>query len=168
MEPEDDPVFVECLERLDKAIDTDNEDELCSCVVTVWTGLKYPESRYGTDRWVKAFENAKTSIVPTRADEPLTLYRGSAVECKVGMAWTSNRESACGFAKRWLNSFDYSTGRQKPDSTWIYTATVEPFGVLYEADIQLPGVHRPSEHEVIVDPQFLRNVAPLTEVFPDA
>jgi hypothetical protein len=108
-------------------------------ILDVWSAAEWPQYTLTTDAWLSMFEWAAYEA-PT---SPMTLYRGAPARYARGMAWTTDRDRAIWFAGR----------LPLAQPAYVYTATVEPAGILAVVDELEANGRR--EAEVIVDPGYL-------------
>ena len=116
-------------------------------VAQVWSNAELPEDWVGRENWIDLFRQAG---YPS-PELPLTLFRGTHPERRLGMAWTTNIDVARHFADRWV----LSEGEPMP----VYrTEITAPTAVLCEVGAVLSESRGLNECEVIVDPSRLGRV----------
>jgi hypothetical protein len=148
--------------------------ELYDATAWSWIHNRSPEPCIGQRRWLQLFKAAgflvayvdqvkrgdeavpaKFELITEKPTEPLTLWRGAALNKAKAMAWTVHRECAVEFAEAWADPYRSACG--------LFTATVPP-----QAMLGVFGDER--EQEVVVNPNMLRGrAAPklVEEVEPD-
>jgi len=143
----------------------------------VWSSAEYPEAYVFRSMWVRWFRLAD---YPKPA-EPLTIYRGATPRRVRRMAWTTTLLRASWFADRFgsgleLDPFIMAHGTSEEKAAeearyafarsqagrvrkaYVYTATVEPAGILAVLDALGPDVDPDrlrNEEEIIIDPAYL-------------
>lgn len=106
----------------------------------VWSAAEWPEVSLTRRFWIRLFRRAAYPPPPR-----LTVYRGAVPRYVRGMAWTTDRDKADWFARRWT----ISTGRP----AFVYVAEAPPEAVLADIDALDEGGR--GEHEIVVDPSLL-------------
>jgi hypothetical protein len=135
--------------------------EVAAVVATAWCMAEWPERALSPRAaWLALFQAAGFTIDGKPAERPagpLTLYRGCTRGRVRGLAWTTDREMAGWFARRYG---DFAGDPSYPEfrPAFVYT-TVAPSAAL----LCIPGTAgRFSEHEVVINPAGLKiqRVAP--------
>lgn len=128
-------------------------DELRSMLSWAWIDAEDTDVA-GTAELVRVFRELRSadgSPIVDSADtripqEPIEIYHGG--ESDDSMSWTTDRKTAEWFASRWR-------GDPKP----LWAATVPPDGILALLSAR-------SENEVVVDPEYLRDVRAVSSDIP--
>lgn len=118
---------------------------IASVVHKAWTSAEYPEDALGADAWGLLFGWGDYRVDGEPADRPdsITLYRGAPEGRLRRMAWTSDRQIAENFATGGM--------RGRPTGT-VWTAEVL-------GEELLAQINEREEHEYLVDPSFLDDIA---------
>jgi hypothetical protein len=116
------------------------DTDLNAVLAEAWCNTEYQQDVLGVPTWVQLFRRA--GFVADAGQEPpsvsMTIYRGSTLERRDGMAWAGDLARARRFARR----------QSETRSAYVFRAEIEPLGVLAILDAR-------DEAEVIIDPGAL-------------
>lgn len=118
---------------------------LAGSIADVWSGAEFPElflrPRWA---WLMLFRAAGFTVdgqPAARPAEPMRLYRGAPPRRARRMSWTTDRDKAEWFARR----FEFL------GPAFVYETDCPP-----DAMLMIPGsAGRPDEHEVVINPAGL-------------